>query len=360
MLVPGMLSQAVDKELKQTFAIRKALLCALFGVILLAHAPFLLDASGRHEQPLASGEAGIPEIEPVELAAGERLSVIASTSIVGDVVANVGGEAIDLAVLIGFGQDPHSYEPTPRALKAVEGAHLVFVNGLYLEEGLMEAIESLASVPVIAVSSGIEPLELETHYGRESIGRAHDIHKGGDPHFWMDPNNVIVWVENIAHVLVKADPKRRGIYEANAESYIAKLRELDTEIRKRIESVPESRRKLVVDHHILGYFAQRYGFEAVGSLLPSLSTSSEASAGETAKLVELLREQEVTTIFVGSTAGQGLQRLADAVAGELGRDVSILPLMSGSLAPPGQRGDTYLDYMEYNVSQIVSGLSLKE
>jgi ABC-type Zn uptake system ZnuABC Zn-binding protein ZnuA len=347
----------VHIESKSTFVFRKALHCILIGALFLVGAPFLVGALGRPERPPAHREAGIPHIEPVKLVAGERLSVIASTSIVGDVVENVGGEAIDLTVVIGFGQDPHSYAPTPRALKTVEDAHLVFVNGLGLEEGLMDAVESLASVPVIAVSTGIEPMVFQSRHGHEGIEEAHDAHGGGDPHFWMNPANVMVWVENIERALSQADPARRAVYEANARAYIAKLEKLDAEIRRLIEAIPKRKRKLVVDHHVLSYFADEYGFEVIGALLGSISTSSDASAGETAKLVELLREQQVATIFVGSTAGQGLQRLADAVAGELGREVTILPIMTGSLAPPGQRGDTYLDYMEYNVSQIVSGLT---
>ena len=342
---------------------KKLLLLVLCGSLLSACGLFTACGSGEREGKQgrivsaqgsiqAHGEMEIPEIQAVELKAGERLSVVASTSIVGDVVANVGREAIDLIVLIGSGQDPHSYEPTPRALKDVEEADLVFVNGLYLEEGLLEAIQDTVSMPVVAVSAGIAPLELQ---GEDEHAEEHL--RGEDPHFWMDPNNVIVWVENIRHVLSEADPGSRKAFKANADGYIEKLEELDAYIRERVQRIPENARKLVTDHHVLGYFAEEYGFQVIGAVLPNVSTSAEASAGQMAELIELLRREGVTVIFVGSTAGQGLQKLADAVAGELGENVSILPIMTGSLAPQGTRGDTYLEYLEHNVDQIVLGLS---
>jgi ABC-type Zn uptake system ZnuABC Zn-binding protein ZnuA len=343
---------------------KKLPLLVLCGIVLSVVALFAAcasrnsgDKSGQEEAPHepihAADTMEIPEIEAADLEIGERLSVVASTSIVGDVVANVGAGAIELTVLIGSGQDPHSYEPTPRALKAVEDAHLVFVNGLHLEEALLEAIEDTVSVPVAAVSAGITPLELG---GEDEHGERHL--RAADPHFWMDPNNVVVWVGNILHVLSEADPRNREIYEANAAAYKEKLEALDAGIRRRIQEIPENRRKLVTDHHVLGYFAEEYGFEVIGAILPSLSTSAEASAGEMAQLIELLRREGVAAVFIGSTAGQGLQSLADAVAEELGEEVSILPILTGSLASSGELGDTYLEYVEYNVDQIVSGLSV--
>jgi ABC-type Zn uptake system ZnuABC Zn-binding protein ZnuA len=230
----------------------------------------------------------------------------------------------------------------------VEDAHIVFVNGLHLEEGLLEAVEDLVSVPVVPVSAGIEPMGSDNH---------HDHGTDADPHFWMDPNNVVVWVKNITRVLSEADPRNREIYEANADAYSGQLRQLDTNIRRHVQAIPEDKRKLVTDHHVLGYFAEEYGFQVSGAILPTISTSAEVSAGDMADLVELLRREGVAAIFIGSTAGQGLQRLADAVAQELGKRIAILPILTGSLAPQGQRGDTYLDYITYNMEQILSGLS---
>jgi len=318
---------------------KKAVLLVFTGIMLLGYGGMRVSASGIRAKPSSNRGMAIPNIEAVELEPGDKLFVIASTSIVGDVVANVGGDAIDLKVLIGIGQDPHSYEPTPRELTSVERAHVIFVNGQHLEEGLMHVIEQISKVPVVPVSAGIEPLE------------------SGDPHFWTDPTNVMVWVENIEDVLSRADPPNHKVYERNAGVYRAKLRDLDDRIRQLVTRIPAKDRKLVTDHHMIRYFADEYGFKVMGSILPSTSTNAEASAGETAKLVELLRKEGVTSIFVGATAGRGLQRLADAVTREIGAEVQILTLLTGTLAPRGQKGDTYLGYIEFNVAQIVKGLS---
>jgi ABC-type Zn uptake system ZnuABC Zn-binding protein ZnuA len=299
----------------------------------------------------------LPSVEAVKLDAGEQLRVVATTNIIGDVVANVGGDAIDLTVLMDIGQNPHSYEPTPRALAAIEDAHIVFVNGLDLEEVLMESIRNTAVTGVIVpVSAGIETLELmdDAH----AVGEEHEHdHSGGDPHFWLDPNNVIVWVENIEHVLAEADPANREIYESNAEAYIAELEALDSYIREQVALIPEANRKLVTDHGLFSYFADEYGLEIVGAVIPSFSTTAGASAGDVANLVELIQEEQVPAIFIGTTAGQGIQNLAEAISDELGSEIKVLPLLTGSLAPEGEPGDTYLGYMRFNIDQMVSGLA---
>jgi ABC-type Zn uptake system ZnuABC Zn-binding protein ZnuA len=309
-------------------------------------------------------EMALPEIAPVDLAEGERLEVVATTSIVGDVVGNVGGKAIDLTVLIGIGQDPHSYEPAPQALAAIEDANVVFVNGLDLEEVLMETVENTASGPVVPVSAGIEPLAFGDHEHEEEgeehedEGEEHEHeHAGSDPHFWMAPANVIVWTDNIAHVLSEADPANADLYAVNAESYRAALEEVDDYAREQIALIPEERCKLVTDHRAFGYFADAYGFEVIGTVIPSMTTTTGASAGDVAALVEVIRAEGVPAVFVGASASQGLQDLAATIADEVGGEVRVLPLLSGSLAPEGQPGDTYLGFIRYNVDQVVDGLA---
>ncbi len=329
----------------------------------LALAVILTAAVGCSEPAPTATDAGhadghdhdmaLPEITPVSLGEGEKLSVVATTSIIGDVAANVGGEVIDLSVLMAVGQDPHSYEPAPRALAAIEEADIIFVNGLDLEEALMGSIENTATGVIVPVSAGIEPLGVGSH--------AHDDHEhdhtGGDPHFWVDPNNVMVWVENIEHVLSEADPGHQEVYAVNAEAYNAKLEALDATIREQVAGIPEENRKLVTDHQLFGYFADEYGFEVVGAVIPGFSTTAGASAGDVARLVEVIQEENVPAIFTGTTASQGLQNLAEAIADETGEEIKVLPLLTGSLAPEGEPGDTYLGYMQYNIDQMVFGLA---
>jgi len=322
------------------------------------------------------GEMSMPHIEPAELGAGESLRVVASTSIVGDVVRQVAGSAATVDVLMAVGQNPHAYEPTPRAIANLEDSHIAFVNGLDLEEALMDSIETVAESDVVPVSAGISVLgaddhdhddhhhesddhEEEHHEEHEEHGHDHEHdhdHAGGDPHFWFDPTNVIIWTENIAEALSEADPSNTAMYEANRDAYIAELEALDLDIRQQVSSIPRNRRKLVVDHVALTYFADEYGFEITGEVIPSVSDQSEPSARHIAQLAEVIREEEVPAIVIGGTASTGLRDLVSAVAEEVGREIEIVEILTGSLAPEGSRGDTYLAFVRFNTEQIVSAL----
>lgn len=290
------------------------------------------------------------EVGAVNLGNGELLRVVATTNIVGDVVSNVGGDAIELTVLIEAGQDPHSFEPTPSTLAAVERAEVIFANGFDLEESLLEDIETAAKIPVTPVSTGIEPL-IDEHEDDDRHG-----HGAADPHVWFDPTNVIIWVDNIEEHLVTVDPSRGDGYHIRAGMYRKRLEMLDQWIRRQFSSLPADAKKLVTDHRMFGYFADEYGFEIIGTILPGLSTSADASARSITDLVKLLEKEKVFTIFVGSTAGRGLQKLADTVASELGEEVRIIEMLTGSLSVRGELGDSYIGYMEYNIGQIVKGL----
>ena len=167
----------------------------------------------------------------------------------------------------------------------------------------------------------------------------------------------MVWVENIAWVLSQADPANQSVYEANAAAYLDELNALDAYIRQQTARIPEGERKLVTDHDLYGYFAEEYGFEIIGTVIPSFTSTAGASAGDVAKLVGVIEAAGVPAVFIGATASQGTRNLAEALAKEAGSQVRVLPLLSGSLAPAGQSGDTYLGYMRYNIDQIVLGLT---
>ncbi|MBN2043575.1 MAG: zinc ABC transporter substrate-binding protein [Anaerolineales bacterium] len=289
-----------------------------------------------------------------------KLAVVATTSIIGDVVANIGGDMIELTVIVGIGQNPHSFEPTPKDLAAIETADVVFINGLDLEEMLVEAIDDIATGVVASVSIGIDPLPFgDDQYAdhRDDEQEEEDNHTAGDPHFWVDPNNVIVWVENIARVLSEADPVNAVGFNENAAAYSVELNALDAYIRQQTAQIPEEERKIVTDHHSLGYFAEEYGYQIIGAVIPSTSDTGGASAGEVAELAGLMKAEDVRAIFIGETAGQGMQNLAEALAEEVGGAVQIITLLTGSLAEAGEPGDTYLGYLRYNTDQIVAGLA---
>jgi zinc/manganese transport system substrate-binding protein len=299
-----------------------------------------------------SGDESLPAIQPVERPAERKLRVVATTSILGDVVGNVVGDAADLTVLIPPGQDPHSYQLTARQQAAVEDADLIFANGFNLEESLLTSIEATATGPVVPASAGIAPRQLQS-------GEAEGDHKpeGIDPHVWMDVQNVMTWTQNIAEVLAQADPTQADTYVARANAYREQLITLDADMRQQMDSIPADRRKLVTDHDSLGYFADAYGFQIVGAVIPGFSTTAGANAGDLARLTQTINDAGVSTIFIGTTSGDQVRRLVQAITAESGRNIQVLSLYSGSLDAPGTPADTYIGMMQFDTQQIVSGLS---
>ncbi len=277
-----------------------------------------------------------------------RLQVVATTSIVGDVVGNIGGEVIELTVLVPPGGDPHTFEPRPQDIAAVSDAQVVFASGLGLEEALKGVLEANVKGTLVEVSDGLDVIPLQDKDKHEG---AQPEHGTGDPHTWMDPNNVIIWAGNIATALAEADPANRATYQANAESYMAELRELDAWIRQQVEQVPPKQRKLVSDHAVLGYFAAEYGFEQVGLVIPALSSSAAPSAQELAALVDAIRAQDVQAILVGTTVNPAL---SEQVADDTGAELVFI--YTGSLSQPGGEASSYIQLMRYNVQTIVDTL----
>ncbi len=280
-------------------------------------------------------------------AGSSRLKVVASTTLVGDVVKQVGGDLIELTVLFPPGADPHTFEPRPQDMAALSDAQVVVINGLGLEEALEAVLEANVKGTLVHASEGIEVRAFE---GEEHEGEGHH-HEGGDPHTWTDPNNVIVWTQNIAAALAEADPSNAKAYQANADAYLASLKELDGWIRTQIEQIPPERRKMVTDHLAFGYFADEYGLEQVGALIGSFSTNAAPSAQELAALEDKIKEQGVPAVFIGKTVNPAL---AEQVAQDTG--VKLVHVYTGSLSEPGGEADSYLAFMRYNVNAIVEAL----
>ncbi len=281
-----------------------------------------------------------------------KLKVVASTTIVGDVVAQVGGDLIELTVLFPPGADPHTFEPRPQDMAALSQAQVVVINGMGLEEALEPTLEANVKGILIHASEGSEALafEGEEHEGEEQGEEGH-AHEGGDPHTWTDPNNVIVWTQNIAAALTEADPSNAAAYRANADAYIASLRELDGWIRAQVAQIPAERRKIVSDHLVFGYFAEEYGLGQVGALIGAFSVNAAPSAQELAALEDEIRQQGVPAVFVGKTVNPAL---AEQVAQDTG--VKLVHVYTGSLSEPGGEADTYIKFMRYNVNAIVEAL----
>jgi ABC-type Zn uptake system ZnuABC Zn-binding protein ZnuA len=282
------------------------------------------------------GETASPSAE------NGKIKVVATTSIIGDVVDNIADDLIDLTVLMPAGTDPHSFEPSPRQIAALSDADIVFVNGFDLEETLMPVLDSAATPDkIIAVSDGVDPIVF--------AGKGADAGEGGqrsDPHVWMDPNNVIIWTQNIEDALSKADPDHEDAYHRNAEAYREQLQELDEWIQAQI--APLLPLKVVTDHKVFGYFARRYGIEQVGAIVPGYSAMAQPSAQEIAQLEDAIQQLGVKAILVGNTVNPSL---AKRVAEDTG--VQLIPIYTGSLSGPDGPASTYLDFMRYNVDAIV-------
>jgi ABC-type Zn uptake system ZnuABC Zn-binding protein ZnuA len=316
-----------------------------------------LAGCGASDAPALGEEGGhhgdeMPSLAPVSLGEGEKLRVVATTSVVADVVSRVGGDHLDLTVLLPLGSDPHSFEPTPQDVAAVANAHVVFVNGAGLEVFLEPLLENAGGeAGVVPVSHGVELLRAEGEH--EDEGEHEEEHEHGeyDPHVWFDPNNVLVWTSNIEEALSTLDPAGAAVYEANAEAYAAELRALDAWIREQVARLPEANRRLVTDHTSLTYFVQRYGFEQVGAVFVGYSTLSAPSARDLAELQEAIQDSGVKAIFVGTTVNPAL---ADQIAQDTG--VQVVLLYTGSLSEAGGPADSYLAMMRFNVSAIVEAL----
>jgi ABC-type Zn uptake system ZnuABC Zn-binding protein ZnuA len=297
-------------------------------------------------------EGEIPQFSPVALGAGEKLKAVATTSIVGDVVKNVGGEHVALTVLMPVGADPHTFEPTPQDIAAVSDAHVLFANGAGLEAFLEPMLESAgAGEKTVQVSHGIELLAFG---GQTAGGNEHEDehdHGGADPHTWTAPTNVIVWVRNIQRVLGELDPDNASAYAANAAAYEDQLTSLDAWVHEQVARIPPEKRYIVTDHQLFAYFAHAYGITQIGAVVPAYSTVAEPSARELADLEDTIRELEVKAIFVGSTVNPDL---AQRVAEDTG--TRLVSLYTGSLTAPGGDADNYLDYIRYNVNAIVNAL----
>lgn len=279
--------------------------------------------------------------------------IAVSTSILGDVVHQIAGDAVELIIMIPPGSDPHYFEPSARQLANLSNADLIFINGIGLET-FMESflsrlgknkshatriVETSENIPLLAASENHTCTD-DKHHDREH-----------DPHVWTNPRNVMTWADNIAAALCILMPEKAASFRAHAESYKHQLESLDGWISEQTKFIPAEKRLLVTDHHMLGYFAERYGFEQAGMILPSFSTAAEPSAREIAELNTVMREKNIGAIFIGMSANPVM---AERIAHDTGARVERL--YSGSLGGPGSGVESYFDYMKHNVSIIVNAL----
>ena len=275
----------------------------------------------------------------------DRLQAVATFSILGDFVGNVGGERAALATLVGPNGDIHVYAPTPGDVKAIAAADLVFVNGLGLEGWLDRLIAAAANhAPVVVASRGVEPRvdpQVAPHMRDHAVS---------DPHAWQSVANAKIYIENIRDGLIAADGRGEQNYRTNAAAYLAKLDALDGEIRAAIAAIAPARRKVITTHSAFGYFGDAYGVEFIAP--EGLSTEAEPSARQIAKLIEQIRREKITALFLENVSDPRLlQRIAEETGTRIGGK-----LYSDALSPPDGPAATYLAMMRSNVRELSSAL----
>lgn len=277
-------------------------------------------------------------------------NVLAVESFLADIAKNVAGERLPIDTLLPLGIDPHGFEPSARDLASVADSDILIVNGSGFESFLEGLVGNIGGdLLVVEASAGLDFREP----GDQGEGDLHDDeHEEGDPHFWLDPLLAITYVENIRDGLSQADPTGANEYNLNAQAYIAKLKELDLWIVEQIQQIPAERRLLVTNHESFGYFADRYGFLIVGTVIPSSSTGAAPSANELAELVTKIRESGVKAIFLETGSNP---RLAQQIAQETGIRV-VDDLYTHSTSQTDGPASTYIEMMKYNTLAIVESL----
>jgi zinc/manganese transport system substrate-binding protein len=263
---------------------------------------------------------------------GAPLVVVTST-ILGDIVESVAGDAAEVEVLLPRGADPHDFSPSVRQAEAMSRADLLVQNGRGFEEGLADSIDT-------AADSGVELFTLTDHV--DLIDE--------DPHVWTDPTRLVPAVEALGARLtdVTGDPA----VPERAAAYAEELATLDADIEATLADIPDSERVLVTNHEVFAYFAARYGFDVVGAVIPSTSTRAEPSAADIDELADTIAAQGVAAIFVETSSNADLaETLADSVG-----DVEVVTLYTESLGEPGSDADTYLDMMRTDAGLIHDAL----
>ncbi len=278
------------------------------------------------------------------LAQETKMPVVASFSILGDFIKNIGGDRINLTTLVAAGADAHVYAPTPNDAQKLVQAKVIFINGLKFESWMDRLVASSGTKAAIVTSTkSVNPLKSKD---------AHDhTHGAVDPHAWHDIANAKTYSINIRNALIEADPAGKVVYEKNATLYIDKLNILEAEIKTAMVKIPASKRKIITSHDAFGYFAKKYNLEFIAP--QGISTDAEASAKDVAKIIRQIKAEKITAMFVENiTDPRLLQRIASETGIKIGGTI-----FSDSLSSESGKAATYMDMMRHNSEQIVQALN---
>ena len=275
--------------------------------------------------------------------AAEKLPVVASFSILGDIVAQIGGERIAVSTVVGPDQDAHVYQPTPDDIKKVAHARLVVVNGLGFE-GWLDRLAHSANYKgdIVVASAGVKAREMadEDKPGVEQI----------DPHAWQNPLNVIIYTGNIVTALSKLDPAGAAIYKKNGDAYIAALKQLDNWVTAQIATIPAAKRKIITSHDAFHYFGAHYKIDFIAP--QGMSTDSEPSAKEVAAMIRQMKKERIKAVFIENMTSP---RLLEQISRDAGVEAGG-KLYADALSGPQGAAPDYLHLMRYNVGLMLDGL----
>jgi zinc/manganese transport system substrate-binding protein len=272
----------------------------------------------------------------IPLQAQEKINVVASFSILGDFVRNVGGDRVNITTLVGPNSDVHVYTPAPADAKKIADAKLVIINGLGLEGWLPRLVQSSGSkATIVTATKGIAPRKLGSD---------------ADPHAWQSVANARIYVANIRDALQAADPAGAAATRANADAYLAKLDALDREVREAIAGIPEARRKVISTHDAFGYFAAAYGIAFIAP--QGVSTESEASARDIAAIITQIRTAKTPAVFLENISDP---RLMNRISAETGAKIGGT-LVSDSLTDENGEAPSYIELVRHNINALTSAL----
>jgi zinc/manganese transport system substrate-binding protein len=284
---------------------------------------------------------------PVAAQNADKLKVVATFSILGDMVRNVGGERVAVATLVGPNGDAHVYSPTPADGRRLTEAKIVFTNGLKFEGWIDRLVKSSGTrAEKIEAAKGVKPLKSNDE------GHGHDHgHGGSNPHAWQSIGNAKIYVANIRDALIAADEAGKATYEANAASYLERLDEVEAEVKGLVARIPPERRRIITSHDAFRYFEEAYGIDFVSP--QGVSTESEASAKDVARIIQQIRRETITAVFVENVSDA---RLMERIAKETGAKVGE-KVYSDALSEPNGPAGTYIDMMRHNIRAFSAALS---
>ena len=289
---------------------------------------------------LLAGAAHAAETLPVP--------VTASFSILGDLVRVVGGERVRVTTLVGPDEDAHAFAPKPADARAIVQTRLLVINGLGFEPWAQKLAKSAGyQGATLVASQGVKPRRMPEEKGHDHSGHAHEE---TDPHAWQNPDNVVLYVRNIATALGKADPAGSAIYPTHSAAYIKELQALDAWTQAQFAAIPVAKRKVITSHDAFGYFAAHY---QISFLAPQgVSTDAEPSAKDVAQLIKQIQREKIKAVFVENMSNPKL-------VSQLARDAGVTvgpALYVDALSAPGGPAGSYLELMRHNVTQLAAGM----